>query len=397
MVSIQEATALVLASCYKPAPITVTITQAVGKVLAENIIADRDFPPFNRVAMDGIAIRHSQWKKGGKKFYVEQIQAAGESQKNLQQVEHCIEVMTGSMVPEGTDAIIRYEDVEIKNGYATISVEDVKVHQNIHKRGQDARQNDVLLESGIILSPAEIALLASVGKNTVKVFSHPKAAIVASGDELVEVSAIPQPYQIRCSNGYAIEAAMMKMGWPATQFHLPDEKDNLKKSLQTIVSEHDVIILSGGVSKGKFDYVPEVLTDIGINKLFHQVSQRPGKPFWFGVSASGKVAFALPGNPVSTFMCFQRYIKPWFLKSLGISVVETKAILGTDFSFEPKVTYFLQVKIKNEEGRLVAYPNPGGGSGDFANLKDVDGFLELPLEKTAFKAGDTFPYIPFRD
>jgi molybdopterin molybdotransferase len=171
----------------------------------------------------------------------------------------------------------------------------------------------------------------------------------------------------------------------------------METHLKEIADKYDVLILSGGVSKGKFDFVPTVMASIGFRKLFHQVSQRPGKPFWFGKSDSGKIAFALPGNPVSTFMCFYRYVKPWILKSLGAAPAESSAILATDFSFHQPLTYFLQVQVKNEQGTLVAYPHPGGGSGDFANLKNVSGFLELPLEKNVFKAGEVFPYICFRD
>jgi len=134
---------------------------------------------------------------------------------------------------------------------------------------------------------------------------------------------------------------------------------------------------------------------LGVKKLFHEVSQRPGKPFWFG-AARKQVIFALPGNPVSTFLCFYRYIKPWLLKSMGAETPVAYARLGKDFSFIPPLTYFLQVKIKNENGTLLARPIEGGGSGDFANLKDVDGFLELPADRYDFREGEVFPYIGFR-
>jgi molybdopterin molybdotransferase len=134
-----------------------------------------------------------------------------------------------------------------------------------------------------------------------------------------------------------------------------------------------------------------------VKKLFHQVNQRPGKPFWFGVSENGKTVFALPGNPVSTYMCFYRYIKPWILKSLRVTVPNLSASLATDFSFNPKLTYFLQVAVQAVSGKLVAFPEAGGGSGDFVNLKNVTGFLELPPDKSSFRAGEVFPYFPFRN
>ena len=396
MVTVWEASATIFNHLFKPKVMAVNVLASTGKVLAEPVLADRDFPPFNRVSMDGIAIQYEEWIKGRRTFLIESTQAAGEGQKKLFVASHCIEVMTGAILPSGCDAVIRYEDVEIKGTEATIRNETIMPWQSIHKQSVDARKNDVLLEPGVIISPAEVALLASVGKSNVAVYAFPRAAIISTGDELVAIDAIPKPHQIRRSNSYSLQSAMMDMGWDAMCFHVEDEKKTMEKALKDIVQEYDVIILSGGVSRGKFDFVPDVLESIGIHQLFHQVSQRPGKPFWFGKSQSGRVAFALPGNPVSTFMCYYKYIKPWVLKSLGVEPEKHSAILGTDFSFPPRLTYFLQVSIKNEDGRMVAYPDAGGGSGDFANLKNVSGFLELPLEKNDFKAGEVFPYISFR-
>jgi molybdopterin molybdotransferase len=300
------------------------------------------------------------------------------------------------VLPEDADTVIRYEDLEIHGDKALIKVDRIERGQNIHRRGADAKSGSVLLEPGIMISPAEVALLAAVGKADVKVMTLPKTAVISSGDELVDVTAEPEPHQIRKSNVYALEAAMQKLYWSSHSYHLPDRKDFLVDSLRVIAADHEVLILSGGVSKGKFDFIPEALEEIGVKKLFHQVSQRPGKPFWFGVSSAKKIVFALPGNPVSTYLCFYRYIKPWLMRSLGVSTFPVQAILAKDFSFQPSLTHFLQVSIRNEGGKLMAYPEAGGGSGDFANLKKVDGFLELPPERVQFEAGESFPYISFR-
>jgi molybdopterin molybdotransferase len=396
MVSVEEASAIVFSHLFKCRVETVPFSEAVNKVLAERIVADRDFPPFDRVAMDGIAIDFSAWSGGVRTFFIEDIQAAGMKRKPLKKKENCLEAMTGAVVPEGTDTIVRYEDVEIKEGHAHVLTATLVQGQNIHGQGQDAKAWSVLLEPGMLLSPAEIALLAAVGKSTVSVFCFPKTALVASGDELVDVDTLPEAHQIRRSNTFAIQAAMRRMGWDGTPFHLLDNKEQMRASLEKIAETFDVIILSGGVSKGKYDLVPEILQEMGVSQQFHKVSQKPGKPFWFGVAENGKVVFALPGNPVSTFMCFFRYIKPWLLSSVGVQQDRQQAILGKDFSFGGNVTYFLQVAVKNENGRLVAYPDSGGGSGDFANLKHVDGFLELPAHQNKFRAGEIFPYIPFR-
>jgi molybdopterin molybdotransferase len=395
MVSVDEASSIVLSHLFHPTIETISFQDAVNKVLAETIVADRDFPPFDRVSMDGIAIHFDAWAEGNREFNIESIQAAGEGQKSLQDTHRCVEVMTGAVLPRGTDTVIRYEDLDIKEGSATIQATVVK-RQNIHRQGQDAAQGSILLEPGIVLSPAEIALLAATGKSEVNVFSFPGTVIIASGDELVDVETKPDPYQIRRSNTYAIQAAMKTVGWNGAAFHLPDKKEEMLASMKRIIETYQVIILSGGVSKGKFDFVPAVLEEIGVRKLFHRVNQRPGKPFWFGVSEKGTTVFALPGNPVSTYMCFYRYIKPWLLQSVGVKSDHGVAILAKDFSFSDKLTYFLQVTVKNENGKLLAYPDAGGGSGDFANLKNVTGFLELPADRSNFVAGDIFPYIPFR-
>jgi molybdopterin molybdotransferase len=238
-------------------------------------------------------------------------------------------------------------------------------------------------------------LLASVGKSEVEVYRFPSVALLSTGDELVDVDQTPMPHQIRKSNTFALQAALRELNIESSLFHVNDDEQKVKDQIKDLVSKFEIILLTGGVSKGKFDFVPSVLESLGIPKLFHTISQRPGKPMWFGRSDKNFV-FALPGNPVSTFMCFYRYVKPWIEKSLGLETHSTQAILAEDFKFSPALTYFLQVKAKNENGCLMAYPVAGGGSGDFANLKEVDGFLELPLHENDFKKGSVFPFYPFR-
>lgn len=396
MVSVAEAESIILSHTIQPKVIEVGISESVGHVLAEPIKADRDFPPFNRVTMDGIAISYEAFQRGQKQFKIEGTQPAGTPQKKLTNAANAFEVMTGAMLPEGTDTVIRYEDIEIKNGEAQINIDSVERGQNIHYQAQDAKQDDRLLEQGIRISSAEVALMAAVGKSKVKVFQIPKVAIVSTGDELVSIEETPALWQIRRSNGYAVQASLRELHIESEVFHVNDDEGELNKHLKQILEKHEIVILSGGVSKGKFDFVPKTLEAQGIKKIFHQVNQRPGKPFWFGKSDKQTV-FALPGNPVSTYLCYNRYIKPWLLKLLGISAELPHAILATDFIFKPSLTYFLQVKVKNEQGRLLAYPDAGGGSGDFVNLKEVTGFLQLPADRNEFKAGEHFPYFSFRN
>jgi molybdopterin molybdotransferase len=397
MVSVEEATGIIFSHLYKPQKEAIAIVEAAGRVLAESIKADRDLPPFNRVTMDGIAIAFEAWQNGQHDFVIDDLQPAGTSPRKLKEWNHAIEVMTGAVLPEGTDTVIRYEDIKRSDTIATVGVPDIQKGQNIHVQGSDAPAQSVLLEPGLVLSSAEVALLASIGKSKVEVYSFPKAAVISSGDELIPIDGEPEPYQVRRSNAYALQSAMRQMSWEANAFHLPDQREAIIESLMTIKDSHDLLILSGGVSKGKFDFIPEALHAVGIEKQFHEVQQRPGKPLWFGVSKEGKVAFALPGNPVSTYLGFYRYIKPWVLRSFGLPGQSTQALLAEEFTIDIKLTYFLQVNVKVENGKLMAYPLAGGGSGDFVNLKNVTGFLELPPGKNRFEAGKLFPYIPFRD
>lgn len=395
MISVSEAASIILSHSVETGVEEVFIQEACGRILKEEVRADRDFPPFHRVTMDGIAISFNQWSQGEREFTIAGIQAAGQPQKQLKNPTDCLEVMTGATLPQGTDTVIPYENLEMVNGMAKI-MKDTLVHgENIHPQGFDVKGNDLLLTPGITLSPAEVALLASVGKKKILVSAFPKTAIISTGDELVPVDLIPLPYQIRRSNNYALQSSLREMGCAADQFHLPDDAETLASEVKKILAHYSLIIFSGGVSKGKYDFIPQTLERNGIQKHFHQVSQRPGKPLWFGTS-SRHVVFALPGNPVSTYMCFYRYIRPWLIKSLGGERNATQAILAVDFSFKPPLTYFLQVNVNNEMGQLLAYPQAGGGSGDFANLKAVTGFLELPPERIDFKAGEVFSYYPFR-
>lgn len=396
MISVEEATRIIHENLYKPDVTTVPLEQAVGAFLATTVVADRDFPPFDRASMDGIAVSAEAYASGRREFAIEGTQPAGVPQKRLSGSERCLEVMTGAVVPEGAGLVIRYEDVTISNGMATVNSEEYIPAQNIHRQGADVHEGDVLLLSGVFLGPAEVALLASAGQSQVRIRRLPRAAVVSTGDELVEITAKPESHQIRRSNSYALAAALRREGIAPSVHHLPDSEDALREGLERIVADNELIILTGGVSKGKFDFVPAILEKLGVKKHFHGVAQRPGKPFWFGSTPDGKACFALPGNPVSTYMCFYRYVRPWLRESMGAPVRHLSALLSEDYTFLPTLTCFLQVRLQVDAGKLLAQPIPGGGSGDFANLGQVDGFLELPAESTLFRAGEAFPFVPFR-
>ena len=396
LINVDDALRIVLGNTEPFGPEDIDFKESLGRVLKEKISSDREMPPFNRVSMDGIAIKTAVFESGRRAFKIENIQAAGSEQLVLKSDDHCIEAMTGAMLPLGTDAIIPYELISIEEGVAHVNLDEVKYFQNIHKKGLDRKQNDLLIPENTKISSAEIGVLATVGKSRVLVAALPKVAIVSTGDELVEVDQVPTAYQIRKSNAHTLYSLLKRYEIKADLFHISDSKEALRKKIESLLEKYDVLMFSGAVSKGKFDFLPEILDELGVVKHFHKVRQRPGKPFWFGKKDQTTI-FAYPGNPVSTFVSCLKYFVPWLQKSLKLDFNNPSfAILGEDFSFKPELTYFLQVKILNKEGRLIAFPDAGNGSGDLANLTKNDGFLELPYNRNEFKKGDVFPLIQYR-
>lgn len=390
MITVEQAEEIILNSKMSLATEKVAIEDALGRILAEYLHADRDFPPFDRVSMDGIAVAYNQITKGQTDFLIVQTVAAGKPQATLDHPEHCIEVMTGAMLPVGTDTVIRYEDISIKDSMAAIKVIPSKAGLNIHKKGADRKQNNIIVAKGKKISPAEIGIAATIGKNEILVQKRVRAIVISTGEEIIPITATPEPHQIRTSNSYALQACLRNWGVEADIVLLPDSQEIIEQKLREYLRLYDVLILSGGVSAGKFDFVPKALENEGVTKLFHKVSQRPGKPFWFGVKGA-KAVFALPGNPVSTFMCLHRYFKPWLDASQGIKPEHVIAELGKDFAVKFELTFFMQVKLeKTKSGTWEAMPVEGNGSGDLASLVDADAFMELPLGKEIFRRGEKY-------
>lgn len=398
MISVAEAEKIIFAHRRDYGVEQVPFQAAQGRVLAASISADRDMPPYDRVTMDGIAIRYADYAAGCRDFPIVATQAAGDAPLTSLATHACIEIMTGAALPPATDTVIPYERLHIADGSARLLEGPLRQGQNIHRQGTDRQQGDIVMEAGRIIGPTEISMAAAVGKSALWVKKLPRVVVFSSGDELVDVDDTPLPYQIRRSNNYAMQATLRRYGIEAELRHLPDNLDVVTREIARCQAEFDVLLLSGGVSMGKFDYIPEALEASGVERHFHKVRQRPGKPFWFGTFGERGVVFALPGNPVSTFMCLHRYVLPWLEASLGLPPAPPSfAVLGHPVRFEPSLAYFIQVKLRQDaDARLWADPLEGRGSGDLTNLLSTDAFLELPPERTAFSAGEVFRVLRFR-
>jgi len=397
MITVEEAEKIILAQATDYGAEIIPFELALGRVLAENIKADRDLPPFDRVTMDGIAVNYDAVADGISTFKIKATQAAGDEPVEIEENDECVEIMTGAMLPASADTIIRYEDLSLRAGLATLVTQEIKRGQNIHYKGKDKKHNDQVAGIGQVITPALISMVASVGETELRVKKLPRVVIISSGDELVEVDQTPSPYQIRRSNNYTVKAVLQQHNIEANMLHLPDDPEVIKKQLKTCLENYDVLLLSGGISMGKFDHMPKALEDLHVESLFYKVQQRPGKPFWFGRHSKGPLVFAFPGNPVASFMCLHRYFLPWLNASIAKEPQPTmRAVLNNRVSFHHPLKYFLQVKLhQNEYCQLVATPVEGNGSGDFANLTDTDAFMELPAQRNEFKKGEVFKIYTF--
>ena len=347
--------------------------------------------------MDGIAIAYDSFAKGQRNFIIEATAAAGTPQQSLMNSSNCIEVMTGAIMPNNVDTVIRYEDLAIKDNEATINLDSLNYKQNVHFKGIDIAQGTIIVNQGKKISSAEINIAAAVGKASLLVKKMPKVVIFSTGDELVPVDQTPKLHQIRRSNIYGIQATLREWGISSELQHLADDKDEMLAVISRLLEEYDLFIFTGGVSKGKFDYLPDVLEELQVKKHFHKIQQRPGKPFWFGSNANGKKIFALPGNPVSSFVCVYIYMQFWLQKSLGIEAETLYVQLKNDVEFNPDLVYFLEATLESKpDGKLLAEAIKGNGSGDFANLVKTDGFLILPQNKSQFFANEVYPFVPYR-
>lgn len=380
----------VLAATEAFPTVSVPASDATGRILQQTIRAERDQPPFDRVMMDGIALAGADYHDGQRQFPIQAMQAAGDPALTLA-AGHCIEIMTGAARPENADCIVPVERITVTDGVAELEDGyDVIVDRFIHPRGSDFAQGAHLLTPGKRISPLDLAIIASCGETEVEVAADPVIRVISTGNELVPAGAAIEDHQIRMSNGPALLSLLESHHFRnSAHDHIVDDVDTLRQRLSEHLEQADVLVLSGGVSMGKADYVPAVLRDLGVEVVFHKISQRPGKPMWFGKGSGGQLVFALPGNPVSALVCCRQYVIPALRRASGLNATPPEfAALATKLSFKPDLTCFQPVKlISNAAGQVLAMPVKTNTSGDFASLSQTDGYVELGKEQTDFAAG----------
>jgi len=398
-IDVAQATELIRSHLPVLPVVAVPLADAGGAVLREPIFAERDQPPFNRVTMDGIAVRSASLAAGIRRWRVVGTQGAGASALTLGDDGACVEIMTGAMLPADADTVVPVERIErdsedavLEDGYSP------EPGQFVHRKGSDHAGGLQLLEPGEKLGPAEMAVLTISGQDRVQVSQWPRIAVISTGSELVEPGQPLAPFQIRSSNDLAIAAALGRRGPNSiTRARLPDEPDALRREIGALHDANDLLVLSGGVSMGKFDYIPRIMDELDVELVFHKILQRPGLPMWFGISRDAKPVFALPGNPVSSLVCAVRYVVPAIEHALGArSERPLQLPLAHGIEFSPDLTWFLPVRIENDKnGSPVAIPCPTNTSGDFVSLAGTSGFVELPRGRDLYPAGFCADFFPW--
>ena len=390
MLTTGEASAAILAAMPAAASETIQCENATGRVLQQMVVAERDQPPFDRVTMDGIALAYADFDDGNRKFPIQAMQAAGDPTLTLE-TGHCIEIMTGASLPAGTDCIVPVERIKLADAVAEIEADyAAQQHQFVHPRGSDHAKGAQLLTPGARISPMDIAIIASCGLTEISVSAAPSIRVISTGNELVAAGETIEPHQIRMSNGPAMIALLEQHGYTDSEHdHIVDRPEILKSRIAAHLEAANVLILSGGVSMGKADYVPQVLAELGVEVVFHKISQRPGKPMWFGIGKEGQAVFALPGNPVSALVCCRQYVVNALNSAAGLRPSAPEfASLAREYVFKPQLSCFLPVKLVSAvSGQVLAMPVETNTSGDFAALSGTAGYVELALAPTTFPAG----------
>lgn len=313
MISVSEAYEIVMNSSYLTGKEKIPFTESMNRILAENIVSDMEMPPFNKASVDGFACRRADL--ANELEVIETVSAGGWPLKNVTE-NFCTRIMTGASVPEGADCVVMVEDTEtLPSGKIRFTAASTK--DNIAYRAEDMKKGDIVMEAGCLIRPQHIGVMATVGSTMVTVSSKPEVAVISSGDELVEPDQKPGKAQIRNCNSYQIAAQTERAGGKPKYYGIA--RDNEKETLdilQKAISENDLVIISGGVSMGDFDFIPSVMEKTGVKILFSRVAVQPGKPTTFGIHPEALV-FGLPGNPVSSFMQFEILIRPLLNKMMN--------------------------------------------------------------------------------
>lgn len=399
MTSVAEAQSAILDRLHPLAAEVMPLTlAALGLVLAEDVASDLDLPPHDKAMMDGYAVRTADLADGKATLNVIEEITAGRTPTRTVGPGQAARIMTGAPVPAGADAVVMIENTRSENP-DRVAVDDhpPKPGQHIMPRGREMQAGETVLRAGSVLSSAAFGILATVGRTSARLVPAPRVAIIATGDELVEAGTPLQPGQIRNSNGPMLVAMVAAAGARPQYLGIGRDDPGAIRSLVEEGLRSDVLVLSGGVSAGKLDLVPEVLALAGVVAHFHRVAMKPGKPVFFGTGPRGTAVFGLPGNPVSSLVCFELFVRP-ALRRLGGHPEPLPrpitAALAQDFRHRSdRPTYHPAVLEEAPGGRSVR-PVAWLGSPDLKALARANALVVFPPGESILAAGQTFDALP---
>lgn len=383
MIPVSEAKQQILKHCKPPRVEEKPLSDALGFVLAETLLAQMDTPPFDNSAMDGYAFSYAKWDKKSPLKVVGEIQAGSEHTPKTNANE-ALRIFTGAAVPPGLDTVIMQEKVIHKDDKIVLQDENLKQGGNVRPKGSQTKKGDVALKKGQYITPAGISYLAGMGFSKVKVFAKPKVSIIVTGKELVKAEQHLERGKIYESNGIGLTAALRQFNIePVSVEWVDDVPQDIEKAIENQLGS-DLVILTGGVSVGNYDLVPAALEQCGVQKIFHKVKQKPGKPFYFGKTSTALI-FALPGNPAAVMTCFYEYVVTAldaFMQKQHLKTLELP--LENEFHKNPGLTYFL--KGKTTEGGVKILDSQL--SYMLNSLAVADCLITLEEDKTDFKKGE---------
>lgn len=383
MIPFEEAYQIVINNALPIGSEQVTIFNALHKILTEDIVSDIDMPPFNKSAMDGYACRKEDIEN---ELTVIETIPAGYVPKEKINKNQCSKIMTGAMIPEGADCVVMVEDTAILT-QNTIRYTGKNTKENICFKGEDIRKGDVVLKKGTKIMPQHLAILAAVGCTKPTVSIQPKVGIISTGNELVEPMKKPSISQIRNSNSYQLYAQVKSAGGTPTYYGIAkDTEESIELLLKKAMNENDVILISGGVSMGEYDFVPDILKRNNFKILFDKIAIKPGKPTIFGISDAA-ACFGLPGNPVSTFIIFELLVKPFLFKMMqyNYKIVNIPMRLGKTISRRETDRMLIVPVVILEEGIIA--PLEYHGSAHINAYTEANGIITIPKDISEIKEG----------
>jgi len=384
MISFKEASEIVMGAAFSTGTEKIPFREASGRILASAVFCDRDLPPFNRSSVDGFACR---WEDTGKELEIMATLSAGMKSDISLGPDQCIRIMTGAAVPEGADCVVMVEDTVI-TASGKMKFTGTVSKDNISRRGEDLRKGDLVLQKGHLIRPQDIAMMAVVGYTIAEVGRRPVVGVISTGDELVEPEETPDDFHIRNSNGFQLMAQIERAGCQGRYYGIvrDDPGDTLVR-IKEAIAENDVVILTGGVSMGDFDFIPQVLVDAGVRILFDRVAVQPGKPTTFGVHEKALV-FGLPGNPVSSFVQFELLVRPLLSYMSGHRWRTLKIRLPLKREITRKNTVRMNwIPVRIDDEGLVD-PLEYHGSAHITAYSYADGIISIPVGVSRLNSGD---------